>query len=351
MASLPKGITQRGASFRWSCMVEGVRRTGSASTLEQAVADRAAAAAEMKYGYTTKGATVTPLKADNSWTLQKAVDTAFNLPAPEGWLGLKHPLQVQKLTKQLLEFFGPNTPLHKITKGDADAWVAKELKRGNSASTINQKLCALSKVLKVAYRNGGLDRLPVLPKRLKTDNARDRELSPEEERQLLSLLRHMGKDEQADAVSCLIDLGCRNSELWAVEARDLDFKNGLVFLYGAGGRGTKNGSFRSVPMSNRVRSIMEARAASTAKPTDRVFPFDNWWLRSAWERVRILMGLDEDPQFVPYICRHTCASRLIRGGAPIPVVQRWLGHKTIQMTMRYAHLMPSDLLKHVSILE
>jgi integrase len=45
-----------------------------------------------------------------------------------------------------------------------------------------------------------------------------------------------------------------------------------------------------------------------------------------------------------HTCRHTCASRLAQTpGINLPFVRQWLGHKSIQTTMRYAHLAPSTL--------
>ena len=51
----------------------------------------------------------------------------------------------------------------------------------------------------------------------------------------------------------------------------------------------------------------------------------------------------------PHILRHTCASRLVRGGVDIRRVQMWLGHQTLQMTMRYAHLSPQAMLEAVNV--
>ena len=70
-----------------------------------------------------------------------------------------------------------------------------------------------------------------------------------------------------------------------------------------------------------------------------------------WSSIRDQMGLTDDKEFVPHSLRHTCASRLVQRGVPIVVVKEWLGHKTIQMTMRYAHLAPTNLLEAVGALE
>ena len=40
--------------------------------------------------------------------------------------------------------------------------------------------------------------------------------------------------------------------------------------------------------------------------------------------------------------RHSFASQLTSAGVPLRQVQEYLGHSTITMTMRYAHLAPND---------
>jgi len=48
--------------------------------------------------------------------------------------------------------------------------------------------------------------------------------------------------------------------------------------------------------------------------------------------------------------RHTFATRLVMAGVDLYTVKTLLGHKTIQMTMRYAHLAPGHLKQAVEVL-
>ena len=73
--------------------------------------------------------------------------------------------------------------------------------------------------------------------------------------------------------------------------------------------------------------------------------------RAIWNDAKAEIGLGSDPQVVPHILRHTCASRLVQGGIDLRRVQTWLGHQTLHMTMRYAHLATTDLDKCVMVLE
>ena len=49
--------------------------------------------------------------------------------------------------------------------------------------------------------------------------------------------------------------------------------------------------------------------------------------------------------------RHTAASWMVMGGASLKAVQEFLGHKSLKMTLRYAHLAPEYLAAEVSILD
>lgn len=56
-------------------------------------------------------------------------------------------------------------------------------------------------------------------------------------------------------------------------------------------------------------------------------------------------------QFGWHVLRHTFASHLLMRGAPLKAVQELLGHATIDMTMRYAHLSPAAMNEAISLLD
>ena len=73
-----------------------------------------------------------------------------------------------------------------------------------------------------------------------------------------------------------------------------------------------------------------------------------------WAWVRKHMGLDNEPDYCIHSCRHTCASRLVNAGVDLYVVKEWLGHSSIKITERYAHLDPEKLataMQHLEVIK
>jgi integrase len=71
--------------------------------------------------------------------------------------------------------------------------------------------------------------------------------------------------------------------------------------------------------------------------------------RIAFENARERAGLGVDVVF--HSLRHTYISRLAMAGVDIRTVQELAGHKSITMTMRYAHLAPQHKQKALALLE
>jgi site-specific recombinase XerD len=71
----------------------------------------------------------------------------------------------------------------------------------------------------------------------------------------------------------------------------------------------------------------------------------------AWSWVRKQLDLEDDKMFVIHSCRHTTASRMVSAGVDLYVVKEILGHSSIQVTERYAHLAPGKLVQAIEVLE
>lgn len=290
-------------------------------------------------------------KRDKPRTLGEIFERTFN----RFYRGTVYEKDHWQMHQRVMDHFGANFPLSRMDTDAVDGFVETLKAQGKAGSTINGRLAALSKALRYAYDLGALPRLPRM-ERERLYNNRIRWLSQEEEEMLLALFRQWGRDDVADVVTVLVDTGMRQSELWALTPEDVKFEvspsgreSGSIYIWKAKPPSktkpverTKNGEQRTIYMTERVARIMRARVQQTA-PKEALFPYDNLWLRAPWERARAVMGLTGDEAFVPYICRHTCASRMVQRGVSVPVIQKWMGHKTIQITMRYAKIAPDNL--------
>ncbi|CUA90960.1 Site-specific recombinase XerD [Chelatococcus sambhunathii] len=246
---------------------------------------------------------------------------------------------------QVEDYFGPATPVQSIDTDAVLGFIAVMEAKGNADGTINRKLAVLSKAMKLARDRGVIDKLPNFHRRKESKN-RIRFLSPEEEKALLETLASWEKPDHVEVIKCLIDTGMRPKELYALAPRDVDLKSNLISIWQ-----TKNENPRSIYMTKRVREIVKRRIGAATAPTDKLFPYSNLWMRHVWDRARTHLGFANDEHFVPYICRHTCASRMVQRGVDLIVVKEWMGHKVIQMTLRYAHLAPKNLKAAVSVLD
>ena len=80
----------------------------------------------------------------------------------------------------------------------------------------------------------------------------------------------------------------------------------------------------------------------------RVFPVAVRSLRDAFGKTLQKAGIEN---FRIHDLRHTFATRLVQNGVDLYRVKELLGHKTITMTMRYAHHYPESLRESVEILD
>lgn len=206
--------------------------------------------------------------------------------------------------------------------------------KGNRNSTINRKFASLSKVLRKHHRNGGLSRMPEFRK-LPERNARIRFLTPQEEQDILTGLEDIDH-HYAQLSRFLAETGARIGEALQLNWGDID--DSYVTFWE-----TKSYRPRTIPLTRRAKTVVAEQGNSCGRKTG---PFRNVSypkFRNGWNLAKDKTVMRDDRQVVPHVLRHTCASRLAQSGVDIKRIQEFLGHRTLSMTLRYAHLSPKHL--------
>jgi integrase len=334
----PKGIRPNpNGTWAVSIMVKGQRATGTAQSLKEAEVLRDKLKAQLEAGLKAQAnAAEVDAGKGRSWTLEYAIEQTYD----KVWRGTKNGEEALHNAKMIRGVSGPKTTLDLIGEEEIDAVIKFYRKRGCKDSTINRKLFYLSRIMRTALEAKKLDEIPKMPIK-KENNERIRFLSAQEEITILDWMRKMEKHDHIDATIVLIDTGVRCGELWNMEARDVN-------LFHSGGLGavtiwhTKTNRPRSVPLTPRVKEILMRRVLQY--PNGKLFPGGNkHWYHLVWDKVRAYMEMNDDPHFVPHVLRHTCCSRLVMRGLPLPHVQKWMGHTSFKTTLRYVTLAPDAL--------
>ena len=237
--------------------------------------------------------------------------------------------------KMLHEWFG-ELNVSQITLGLVQEFM-DERRRTVSLATAQRDVSTLRAVLNKAHREGLLAAAPRFPK-FKALKHRTRWLTPnEEERLVRAASRHI-----VPLIRLAVDTGGRLSELLNLDWRSVDLRNRRVtFLK------TKNGEDRPVRLCDRACAVLSSLGPKSDGPvfTFRGKPIKS--VRTAFEKARQKAGL-EDVRF--HDLRHTFASRLVQGGVPLYDVKHLMGHKSLEMVQRYAHLAPDYQERAIGVL-
>ena len=244
---------------------------------------------------------------------------------------LRHFYHYRRIGRYWKEALGFRS-LRSIQPADIEAYVAEREKKVAPA-TVNRELAFLKTVYSDAVSNGKAETNPVKRVKLfKENNARTRYLTGDEEARLFDRLP--GRYDLL--VRFAFNTGLRQSEQFGLLWEDVDFDNGVVTV-----TKSKHGEARKVPLNQDSRHVLELLGMFGKPEKGRIFPvnahnFYNRVFKPALEEAKI-------DNFVWHDLRHTFGSRLAMKGVPILTIKDLMGHKTLTMTLRYAHLAPGHL--------
>lgn len=216
--------------------------------------------------------------------------------------------------------------------------------QGYSRGMANKVVILLKYIFNLAikWETPGITANPAKGIRLFEELGRERFLTPEETQRLLDALEKSRSTQLKYIVPLLLLLGCRKREL--LDSRwsdfDLELRNWRIPM-------SKSGKSRHVPLSMAAVEILSQlprwEGCPYVIPNPRtLLPFVQ--IQRPWDNVKKAAGL---PDVRIHDLRHSMASNMVNSGQSLFLVSKVLGHTTLRMTERYAHLNQETLLAAV----
>ncbi len=231
-----------------------------------------------------------------------------------------------------------------IVASDVEKFLRGIRADGRSGSTVNRYRSLISSIFAFGVRTGKLDTNPVskVP-RFRENPSRVKTLSDSEEKKLREVIRAECSEREAEFDLALCT-GMRRGEQFTLKWADVNLKWRTLAVNGKSGR-------RNVTLNSRAveaLKILSARAVGSVfvcpeTKSERQHDWRRWF-----EDCCTKAGLDD---FHWHDLRHTFASRLVIAGVGMRTLQELLGHKTLAMTQRYAHLSQTHRQESVEKLE
>jgi integrase len=255
--------------------------------------------------------------------------------------------------RRLLEAFGGRRAAE-IEARDVEVFRDRLLTELAPASVVRH-LTLLRAILNRGIRDGRLAKLPTREVEWpEENNERVRCLSDEEEARLFDVLPERLKS----LVVLALNTGMRRGELLALRWKDIDLVNQTITI-----RMSKSGKGRRMPMSEQaydtLSTMRRERIREVGADADLVAFRELLLFGPSSEAMKMALkrhfqeairapGIED---FHFHDSRRTAASRPVMGGIDLYTVGELLGHRTLGMTKRYAHLSPDHLKRAVSLLD
>ncbi|MBF0564028.1 MAG: site-specific integrase [Nitrospirae bacterium] len=245
---------------------------------------------------------------------------------------------------QLVEAFG-NIPVRRFNTMMLEQFQTERMAKGNKPATVNRLLATIKHMFTKAVQWEMVEDFAfkkVRQVKLLQENNRRLRYLPQEECQ--ALLNNCDSHLYPIVVTAL-NTGCRKAEILSLKWENVDLKHGFILL-----DTTKNGERREIPINTTLKSVLQSVKRRLDVPY--VF-FDHAGksyndVRRSFNTACRKAGIKD---FHFHDLRHTFASHLVMAGVDITSVKELLGHKTLTMTLRYAHLAPSHKVRAVDLLD
>ena len=234
--------------------------------------------------------------------------------------------------------------LKKISPADLEQLKMSCMEKGLAPATIRHVLQIVRAVYYFCDRMGVYSG-PIPTKNVtfpKVNNKKTRFFSYEQAEKLLMELQSRGHQDVHDITLMAIETGMRFSEIAKLRWENVNLENKIVYILDP--KGKEDGE---VYVNDRLGAMLEEKPKHERKGI--VFPSRSQTVRKdvpdtfmkAVNDLGFNDGVtDNRNKLTFHSTRHTFGSWLALQGTPLLTIKELMRHKTVEMTMRYAHLIP-----------
>ena len=250
--------------------------------------------------------------------------------------------------KDIWEYFGNKTLLANIRYMNLETYrnhlKQKLTKHGTirKDASVNRAMACLRHLFSKAVEWELIEQSPFSKGKsliLKENNQRLRFLTEDEVTKLL--------DECTgyihDVVECALNTGMRRGEILSLKWGQI--RNGFIYL-----RETKTKEPRQIPINDDLDAMFKRIRKKQHLTSKYVFLYEGKPMKGIKRAFKGALSRSDIEDFRFHDLRHTFASQVIMRGGTLKDVQELLGHKTMTMTLRYAHLTQEHKKKAVNLL-
>jgi len=243
--------------------------------------------------------------------------------------------------------------LNSIRRNDVAEYAELRHRQGVTPASINIELAVFSASINYARKRWEIELSnPVTGLFYPAKPGRLRYLERHEAQELLKSAKSMRSTYLADFIELALNTGARKNELLQLQFKSVDVQRRILTIEA---HTTKTGKRRYLPINLTASAVFDRRKVYR----DENCPASPWvFSKRNGDRLRYPDNAFRDAvaasglkDFCIHDLRHTFASWLVSEGVELIKVRDLLGHSSIRMTERYAHLAPNRLHEAVGVLD
>jgi len=238
------------------------------------------------------------------------------------------------------------TDVNQITSRHIDKYVKYLSDKGYLSTTKARKLASIRSFVSYLHSEGIIENDPtdLIPTPKRAQHL-PRVLNLSDVKKLLQLPLHISSSADAMRDAAMLQIayasGLRVSEIIGLDVENIDFTVGSVRCMGKGSK-ERMVPVHRIALDSVDRYVRRGRATFRQQESKALFlnQRGNRLTRQGFwgivKKYAKLIGLENS--MTPHTLRHSFATHLLEGGAPIRHVQELLGHASISTTQIYTHL-------------